>query len=125
MLEGRLVLDAVVSGEAADQVVAAPFLQDSAEVLACDARHGGEVALAHLVADEGAARPDLLAERTGEAEQRPRRAGSHRGGAHGEVKAVIAQAPRQQVGDVTVELGMGLAERVERRAADEIELRRP
>ena len=42
---------------------------------------------------------------------------------HGGVARVVAQAARQEVGDMPVDLRMGGAERVERRAGDEIELR--
>src|ERR1700722_8757833 len=61
-LQRVLALEAVIAGEAADQLLLHPVLQDAAEVLARDARHGGEVALADFLANEDASGADVLAE---------------------------------------------------------------
>src|SRR5262249_30976541 len=61
-LEGLLALQTIVSGEAAHHLVAHPVLQDAAQVLPRNARHGGEVGLAHLLAHQDAAGADVLAE---------------------------------------------------------------
>src|SRR5258708_35483763 len=71
-LERCLVLHAVVAGEAFDQRVAHPFLQDAAEILPGYPGHRGEIALAHLLMDQDAAGADLLAECVREAQLRAR-----------------------------------------------------
>src|SRR5690349_21092087 len=67
--QGGLVFEAIIAGEAADQLGVHPVLQDAAEVLPGDPGHRGEVALAHLLPDQDAARADVLAERLTEAQE--------------------------------------------------------
>src|SRR3984885_6280528 len=55
VLQLRLVFEAIISGQPADQLAALPVVEDAADIFARDAGHGGEVALADLLADDYAA----------------------------------------------------------------------
>ncbi len=55
-LELQLVLQAVVARQPADELKPDPVVEDAADVLACDPRHGGNVALAKSSAGSGCAR---------------------------------------------------------------------
>ncbi len=76
------LLQAVIAGDAADQFVALPAVQDAADILAGDAGHCGEVGLRHLLPHQHASGTgwvrQLLAERIGQGEQRPRDAALQR-----------------------------------------------
>src|SRR5947209_6369401 len=97
-LQRGLALQAIIAGEPADQLGVHPVLQDAAQVLARDTGHRGEVALAHLLADQDAAAADILAERLAEAEERARRPRLDRHRAHRQGGAVVAQPARQTIG---------------------------
>src|SRR6266700_1778686 len=71
-LERGLLLETVIAGEPTHERPALPVLQDTADVLPGDAGHRREVALADSLADQHAARADVLAKRFREAKQRPR-----------------------------------------------------
>jgi hypothetical protein len=122
-LERRLVFHAVVAGKPAHKFAFHPVPQDAAQVLARHPGQRGEVTLAHFLADQDAAFPDILAERIGENQQ----------GACGEAldgqeacrhqRAVdVAQAARQHGGDRAEDLGMNAPKLVENGAADELQL---
>ena len=64
-LKRRAVLDAVIPGDAADDRATRPVIEDAADVLARDARHGRQVALADFLPHDDAAGADILAERIG------------------------------------------------------------
>src|SRR5215470_2311389 len=56
--ERGLVLQAIVARKPRYVVLARPFLEYAADVLACDARHGGQIALRDLLAHQDAAAAD-------------------------------------------------------------------
>ena len=58
----RLVLKAIITGQSADKLAALPVVENAAHVLARDAGHGGDIALPDLLANDDAARADVLAE---------------------------------------------------------------
>src|SRR5882762_10852478 len=68
-LERGAVLQAVIAGEPADEFPAHPVVEDAADILARDPRHGGEVALRYFLANENAPAADVVAEGFGKAEQ--------------------------------------------------------
>ena len=122
--ERGAVFEAVIAGEPAQQLVAHPVVEDAADVLARDARHRGEIALRDLLADQDAARADVVAERFREAEQRLRDAAFQRQEAHrGDDIVGVAQAPHQQLDDVAVDVRMVGRDLLERGAADEAQFR--
>ena len=55
VLQLRLVLKAIIAGQAADQLAALPIVEDAADIFAGDAGHGGDVALTDLLADDNTA----------------------------------------------------------------------
>src|ERR1700685_921675 len=67
--ELRIILEAIIARQPAHQLAALPVVEDTADIFARDAGHGGEVALPDLLADDDPPGADVLAEIPGELEQ--------------------------------------------------------
>src|SRR4051812_1318677 len=96
-----LVLEAVIARQPAHQLVADPIVENAADVLAGDARHGGDLALADLLANEDPALAHILAEGFGKIEQRAGDPALERQEASGRHHPVgVAQPRGQQVDEI-------------------------
>src|SRR4029079_48852 len=69
VLQLRLVLKAIIAGQAADELAPFPIVKNAADILARNARHRGNIALTDFLADDDAARADILAEMVRQLEQ--------------------------------------------------------
>src|SRR5690349_20749897 len=69
LLQLRLVLKAIITRQTADQLAPFPVVENAADILARNARHGGDIALTDLLTDDHAAGADVLAEMNGQFEQ--------------------------------------------------------
>src|SRR6202051_3347859 len=119
-LQLRLVFEAIIAGQPADQLAALPVVEDAADILARDAGHGGEVALPDLLADDDAAGADILAEIVRQFEQRAGDAAAQRQEASGRDDGVRFTQPRgDQRHQRFIDLGMFAGKILECGAADE------
>src|SRR5580704_534693 len=112
------VFQAIIARQPAYELTAFPIVENTADIFARDAGHGGEVALADLLADDDAAGADILAEILGQfekctgdpaAQRQEASSGDHRVG--------FAQARGQQRHQRFVDFGVLFGEIVEGRAA--------
>jgi hypothetical protein len=71
-LKPRLVLKAIIAGQAAHQLATPPIIENAAEILARDPSHSGKIALSNLLVNHNAAGSDVPTEFVRELEQRPR-----------------------------------------------------
>src|SRR5215471_17179332 len=55
VLQQRLVLQAIIAGQAADQLAPLPVIENTADVFTGNASHGGKIALSDLLANDDAA----------------------------------------------------------------------
>src|SRR4051812_23647502 len=113
-LEPLLVLEAVIARQPADQLVANPVVEDAADVLAGDPGHGGDLALADLLANDNPALAHVMAEGLGKIEQRAGDPALERQEASGRHHAVgVAQPRRQERDEILVDPRMALGEGLE------------
>jgi hypothetical protein len=76
-----------------------------ADIFPRNSCHGGEIALRDLLPNEDAALPDVTAERVGKAQESTGSAPFHRQKVRGHQRLVrVAQSPRQQCRDMTIEV---------------------
>jgi hypothetical protein len=120
MFQLCLVLKAIIAGQAAHQLAALPLVEDSGDVLACNAGHRGEVSLPDLLTDDDPPWPNFLPEMVGQLEQRlgnPSFEGWEAGRRHHLVSLAHAFSgkPEQRLAQV----GMSFCKRIERSAAEE------
>ena len=71
-LKPRLVLKAIIAGQAAHQLASPPIIENAAEILARNASHSGKVALSNLLVDHNAAGSDIPTKVFRKLEQCPR-----------------------------------------------------
>src|SRR5580704_2821683 len=119
VLQLRLVLKAIIAGQAADQLAALPVVEDAADIFAGDAGHRSNVALSDLLADDDATRADVLAEMLRKLEQGRGNAAFERQETPGRDHRVgLAQTHGEQRDQGLVDLGIFLRESLERGAAE-------
>ena|SRR5436305_1216172 len=63
------ILDTIIAGESAHQLLAHPIVEDTADVFSCDPCHRGEVTLSDFLSYEYAPRAHVFAEGFCEAEK--------------------------------------------------------
>jgi hypothetical protein len=61
-LKPRLVLKAIIAGQAAHQLATPPIIENAAEILARNASHSGKIALSNLLVNHNAAGSDIPTE---------------------------------------------------------------
>src|SRR5580704_5197553 len=119
VLQLRLVLKAIITGQTADQLAPFPIVKNAADILARDARHGGDIALTDFLANDDAARADILAEMVRKLEQRRRHPALERQEASGGDDGIgFAQARGEQRHQGLVDFRPPLRERLEGGAAE-------
>src|SRR4029077_4017091 len=115
-----LVLEAIIAGQPAHQLAAFPIVEDAADVLAGEAGDAGKMALADLLADDDAARADVLAEILRQFEQGAGDAAAQRQKtSRRDHRVGFAQSRGEQRHQRFVDLRMLLGEVLERGAAEE------
>src|SRR6516225_3067902 len=125
VLQQRFVLQAIVAGQAADQLAPLPVIEDAADILTGNAGHCGKIALPDLLADQNAASANIVTEFLRQFEQRAGNAAAQRQKAPGRHSRVgFTQSRRDQCQQRLVDFRMFVGELLERGATEKAQLRR-